>query len=546
MKKLIFFLLFIFVLTAFGGSGSVPRGTLKIYNHWSGKHTPNVYLYMNYSEADNLKFQDKTMDNQTYYKLSPKTNAFSPALITWNSIDSGNLSFCTFSDNTPPSSDDTDTDPVWSMNGKDNLSGFIEFTQLITDKKITCDLSNVDGIGLLCGLGGLPKEQTESGKAGYAKCQTNLIAGIQNLKQNNIPFPNDALIPVKINGTVYNKVIAPGKSPSKPWKDFIGTYYDKVLGINLVLKLSVADNGGVKWTGNQYSSGKIIKGITKKGKPVKIAVELHSTYTLNSKKYNWSVYIVKDVWNRETINKADTDGGLYIRTNYPLPSSVPGFYHDGKQYGVNDRHINWKAVSGSDQPVYCKNVTALLRDLMVGFQLGKVNPEGTSYTSPSDNTPVYKYGGNLYNKFIMDNSDSYGNPYSDNAANGGQVLYNPKSSFSLHILSPNDPDTGKWYQKNKSNSNQAGKYLLGIPSTLGKATVNGNPYTPNGFNSSAADITFSAIGKGKILKVNFINEKIKNPDDWTNSESIEFNSINKGKQTLLALPANLSWAAKEI
>jgi hypothetical protein len=506
---------------------SINAGELIINNMWvetttAGKKpvpAPQMYLYLDPKEPDstNIKLDGKPVPNKKYIKLN--TNRVT---LTWDIMSSGNVSFVVFDKDAIPSNG-----AKWAMEDTYSLGGFIEFSQLPKDKdKITCDLSNVDGVGLLCGLSGLPSSEGE--KAGYNSQQTDFI---KSLKAKFPSLPASGAPTAIINGKPYTKIIAPGKSSgADPWSSIVGDYYGKIIDTDRKITLTITNPDNGNWTGTQVTPAETqtnakANKYSKIGINVPISVVLNGTFkdvTSGAKEYEYNIYITSSAWVKENISKADGHDAVFIRTTNPKLPPIVGDYGtvykrpttDTKYYGYDNMHLNPSVSINSTQPFPIQSLAYAISRLCATFQDGYINPQGTTIVYPA-NTSGKKYGGNPYNDFILANSNSYGQPYSDGQA---QVLYHPLKSFELYILSPTDSTTASYYVKGGGQSGGGGGSCeMGFnPDHYGTVTIDKKNITSNTAFSTTnpATITFSKF-RGKSLNVDFKAKKVENENDWT-------------------------------
>ncbi|MEL7114594.1 MAG: hypothetical protein AAGP08_03230 [Pseudomonadota bacterium] len=414
--------------------------TLTIKNHWTGTGAPKMYLWLEYKAtgSSNVKLDGADMTPEAYHEMTSDQ-----ATLTWDTINAGNLSFVTFKDDTP-------TKGKWSINDATSFGGFIEFTKQASDTAIWADLSNVDGVGLLCGLDGLPSD--EGGKAGFKYDQSTFVT---NLLGEFSALPAAATVAVEISGQSYKKVIAPGKSPADdpdPWNAVLGTYYQEIIGADREIDLVIPNFDNGTWTGKQYKEGKTFTGIGLDDVPM--AIKISATFSPDKStpdtKYTYDVYVAQDKWTVDTISKADAAHAVYVRTDNP---SLPAFtdtsgdrgtmWENGTgtlPYGYNSMGFNPSLSADSTQPFPIQSIAFALSRIAAVIQEGYINPDGGVIAYPSDTSHLY--GGNKYNEWILANSNSYGQPYSDGQA---RVLYRPKDAFTLHILAPDDATTSSYY-----------------------------------------------------------------------------------------------------
>ena len=486
---------------------------LTIHNAWTGNGAPQMYLWLEYKSdgSSRVQLDGVAQKPDQYIKMTGAS-----ATLTWDTINAGNLSFVTFKDNKLPT-DQNGKHVKWAVNDDVSLGGFIEFTQIIDSTTgdrgtIWADLSNVDGVGLLCGLSGLP--ESEGSKAGYKEDQQSFVS---NLLAEFPTLPADARPSVEISGKTYQKVIAPGKSAGDqdPWDAIIGAYYKNIIGKNRNISLTIPNYDNGNWTGKQYANGQKFTGQGFDDIPMAV----HITSTFSSDKtdacihtYTYDIFIAKSKWTADTISKADGSHAVYIRTNNPdLPDFQPVSnppkddpnpwgtkWTDpaGKTYGYDSMGINPILSKDSTQPFPIPALAFAISRICAVIQSGYINDTNNNPIVYPDATSGKKYGGNLYNDWILKNSNSYGQPYSDGQA---QVLYHPPKSFNLFIFSPDATDTGDYYVKQTTPVKPVANYQL---------TIGGG---------AAAAVDKISIGGQTITGDNgafMIPGSVMNPDEW--------------------------------
>lgn len=486
---------------------------LTIHNMWTGDDAPQMYLWLEFKsdKSSGVLLDGVAPATETYIEMTSDT-----ATLTWDTVNAGNLSFVTFKDNKVVTDDDGN-DVKWSINDDATLAGFIEFTQIADDTgtigTIWADLSNVDGVGLLCGLSGLP--ESEGATAGFKDMQTTFVG---DLEAKFPTLPDSAKPTVEIAGTTYTKVIAPGKSggDSEPWADIIGMYYDKIIGVDRDITLTIpnADNGN--WTGKQYGAGTTITGQGLDDVPM--AVHISSTFSSDKSDptiptYTYDVYIAKSVWTSATISKADGSHAVYVRTDnpalpefQPVPNKPDGSPPDDPhqwgtmwsgQYGYDSMGINPVLSTSSTQPYPIPAIAFAISRICAVIQSGYINDANSDPIVYPDDTSGTQYGGNLYNDWILANSNSYGQPYSDGQA---QVLYHPPSAFELFILAPDAADTGSYFVPGGGGTPSSGAVY--------QLTIGG------GADAAVDTLTFGELVITGDNGAFMIPGDVMNPDDW--------------------------------
>lgn len=436
-------------------------GSLKINNLWTGPDAPKMYLWLSYKTSEkpsdtstNVTLDGIKINSDEYVELTKAVSTLS-----WDQIVAGNLGFGAFSD-------DADLDKIltkkikYAIEDEFSFFGFIEFTH-ITNDAMYVDLSNVDGVGLLCGLSGLPTDEAKDGKAGYNSMQTTFASDLLSTFDK---VKNDAIKDITIKAASYKKIVAPGKSPAnikEPWGPVINDYYDKILQKDRAIQLTIpnADNGN--WRGQQLKTAKAYKDV---GINELVAVTLSATFSVDNSNsamtpFKYEVYIAAAKWNADVISQADAQHAVWVRTDNP---NLPGFGDvptidddpnpygklwsgtdaDGKPlYGYDSMHLNVAVSTDSSQPFPLQSLALAISRLCLIIQNGCIKVDGgiLEYPTPEGSS---KEGGNQYNDWILDNSNSYGQPYADGQK---RVLFRPLNSFELDILSPSDANTDSYF-----------------------------------------------------------------------------------------------------
>ena len=146
------------------------------------------------------------------------------------------------------------------------------------------------------------------------------------------------------------------------------------------------------------------------------------------------IYLTTTALNGQTVFRSDSDGGMYIYQNGSL---VAG-----------DQHLNWI----TNPPALGQEVSSVVRNLLTAMNLGQIKyGPGAVYDQSKPRTWQPAYTGeyyNSYNKFIVDNSNSYGMPYSDAAHSKVQYFSSGNATLDLHVLDPSDPSTITYFDGN--------------------------------------------------------------------------------------------------
>ncbi|MEK6260351.1 MAG: hypothetical protein AABP62_17165 [Planctomycetota bacterium] len=419
--------------------------TLVIHNDTA---EPEVWLYMNCASSTGLT----NIVNQKYAQpwKAIKPADMKPLTVTFKNIDSGNLSFGLMG---PGSQGYLDSmQPLFNKPispKSDAFFGFIEFTYLKTDTQATWDLSNVDSVGMLCGM---TCPEFSGGKCcGYnTTSQTDFVTNI--LKASSLDDKSSAYMKCGPK-LAYGKVLSPTLAP-QAYHGVMARYLAQLeaKGINVVLSSDPLQNystcgqqiggpGAVKFTGKFQPAAKVddVDNVI-----LKLAGQDADKTT---------IYLTTTALNGTSAFAADSDGGVYV--------------YQGKTLVGNNVHLNW-GTPCSDIPALPKpvpaalktklalqaQVSSIIRNLITAMNLGEIPyaKEGQTYDQNDPKTWVPAYTGeysNLYNQYVVTHSNSYGMPYSDAAHSKVQYHSGGNSTVQLHLLGAKDPKTATYFNTNK-------------------------------------------------------------------------------------------------
>ena len=373
------------------------------------------------------------------------------------------------------------------------------------------DLTNVDGIGMLCGMTSNDPGLT---KCGYKQPQTQFSSSA--LSASGLTTSSTAWKgcgPKEGKSYKYHKLLGPTLCPdqySSKYTDYLNLLKTNGVKITLYSDDTTKDpdhsGPGLKsssFTG-QFSNPKTIDNV--KNVVLKLTSEPN---------FATELYFTTDALNGNTVVTGNSAKGLYVKK--------------GGDFIAKDVSINWinsGPVSATTRlQAWVDSVSS--RGIICALNCGEIpTTKDSEYDQKDQSTWVpaekTKYG-NPYNNYIVQNSNSYGMAYSDAAHSKVQFLTSNNITVDLYLLAANDPDTSKYYNPDAGKGgNAGGNYEMGIPPELGKkATVDGQqvdsnqPFNPK---KNPSIITFPTFSSAE-LKVDFKAQKIVNPKDWQNANA---------------------------
>ena len=409
---------------------------------------PDVWLYMNCAASTDLKNLVNQQYKQPWKNIKPAD--MKPHTVTFTNINSGNLSFGLMGPGSQGYLDSTQAlfnKPVSPQS--DSFFGFIEFTYLSTDTQATWDLSNVDAVGMLCGL---TCPEFSGGKCcGYnTTSQTEFVTNILKASGLDDNSPAYKKCGPKLE---YGKVLSPTLAP-QAYNNVMAKYLAQLeaMGINVVLSSDPLQNystcgqsiGGpaaVKFTGKFQPAAKV-DGVDN------VILKLAGQDADKT-----AIYLTTTALNGTSAFAADSDGGVYV--------------YQGKNLVGNNVHLNWGTtcadIPAPPKPVPAAlktklalqaQVSSIIRNLITAMNLGEIpyTKPGQTYDQNDPKTWVPAYTGeysNLYNQYVVTHSNSYGMPYSDAAHSKVQYHSSGNSTVQLHLLGAKDPKTATYFNTNK-------------------------------------------------------------------------------------------------
>lgn len=488
---------FIFIFLTFE---CFARITINIHNE-TGDSRAFLYLNTPAGSVKGLSGSDQDFNAQIYKQ--PFLNGNNEYQISFDSIDSGNLNFGLLGPESEASDAFRNNKSISTTS--DAYTGFIEFSYLPPgngDKgKVYWDLSNVDQLGMLCGL-----KSNDPGliKAGYNKDGNSFTkALLDKLAEEEVDVKS---IAVNCGPDLkYIKLLGPTIRP-EAYSEMYNRYLDNLTAgeVNVTLwsdALPVAGSSYRSWKDNDWQSSEFT-GHFSPPADVNVGDVLIKDVILQltNDLYNTRIYLTKSALSGKSIVSGDSDGGMYVTCNDEIinDSSVSPALNSANV------HLNWVGNSPAETYRFQAWVDSVTRELLVALNCGRIAVTPGAYYSQKDEYTwvpekdrVYE---NPYNQYIVANSNSYGMSYSDGAGGKVQYLTGPDVVVDLYLLGPDNQDTSKYYDSSDQSYNGPTQYevAFGFGSTVDKVEIDGKTVIQDS-NSSLIYWIPNDISRGKWI-----------------------------------------------
>lgn len=420
--------------------------------------SPDLYLFFNYLDNDTTSGVTN-FANLTYYQpWQDGTLALDePYICSFDWINSGTFWYLITNktgaqtiQNYPNTSMGT-ADPNW-------VGGFFELTSLKADNEVYFDITNVDQVGLMCGI-----KFSDGGKCGYGQEAAEFISGLVNAC--SLPTGTNAVVSVNgTDGTTYNKLWGPTvPNVTSQYSQACETYLAAIQANNTGITIASDSTMGSPHGGTQLPS------FTFKGQFGQPASLPDSSGTLNiddvilwleaddctAKGDKTYIFFTADAINGGTIMSGSSTGGMYVYPafEYADPTN-PGTIDKGGW--ANDVSLNWTASGANavaDTTCFQAMISSVGRDLITALNLAYIGITAQTNAFVYGNTSTYADSAtqaayiNQWNKYITSNSDSYGMAYSDGAHEKVQFHPPVDGTIDCYILGQYDPDTANYWSK---------------------------------------------------------------------------------------------------
>lgn len=360
---------------------------------------------------------------------------------------------------------------------KNWVGGFFELTSLERDNYVYFDITNVDAMGLACGI-----KFSDDEHCGYGHSAMDMISGLETA----CDVPDTSAAIVKITGTdgvTYKKLWGPTvEAAGDVYTALYKTYLDKIKANGTTMTFNADSTMGSTHGGTQLPSFKFTGGF---GQPATIPsgtslqasdVVMYFTATdCPTAGETTTIYFTADAINPLAITSGNSAKGMYVHKAFE--------YGDGWTPDPNDPDntakgtpiiksadwaenvsLNWTATgihAVAETTCFQAMISSVGRDLVTALNLGYIGitaehnafiyKEESTYASAETQATYI----NPWNQYITDNSDSYGMAYSDGTH--AKVQFHPPvtGTINCHILKQDDANTGTYWSKSTSVSEPA-------------------------------------------------------------------------------------------
>ncbi len=341
---------------------------------------------------------------------------------------------------------------------KNWVGGFFELTSLESDQKVYFDITNVDQVGLFCGI-----KFSDGKKCGYGTPTKEFITGLESA----CSLKSGTSAKVKLKGTDgvdYTKLWGP--TVPEVTSQYSQSYNDYLTAIKanctalIINSDSTQDSnhGGTKlspftFTGAFGEPDTLPAGSSSlKKSDVILWFKADDCTSAGTTTY---IFFTKEAINGGTIVSGNSASGMYVYPAFEYADPInPGTIKKGGW--AENVSLNWTATGLNavpDTTCFQAMISSVGRDLVTALNLGYIGVTEAHNNFNYNDTTTYaseatqlKYI-NQWNKYITDNSDSYGMAYSDGTH--AKVQFHPPvdGSIDCHILKQNDPDTKDYWSK---------------------------------------------------------------------------------------------------
>jgi hypothetical protein len=438
---------------------------INIYNKTGNK---DLYLFFDYATSGSTKVTG--FSNLTYIQpwASGKKKLTEPHECSFEYLNSGTFWYIITNEtgastikNNPSIAMGT-ADPNW-------VGGFFELSRIAPTpeqkkEKITpipyLDVTNVDQIGLFCGMEFPEINAVNLGRCGYGKTADGMISGIINACN----LGDDTSAKVTIKGT-------DGKTYSKLWGPTVANVADQYNKIYAEYIKEINANGTVlnilsDVTKGSPHAGTQLEAFSFKGEFGEPSFDLPSGCPISKSdivawfkgKENGKtpaddsetyIFLTEDGLNPNTIASGNSSGGMYVYPafEYADPKDQTKIKKGGWAENVS---LNWTATGDkavSETTCFQAAISSVIRNLIISMNKGYIGvtsgKENFTYGDPStyaseENQQKYL---NEWNNYITDNSDSYGMAYSDGAK--AKVQFHPTAdgTINCYVFAQDDKET---------------------------------------------------------------------------------------------------------
>ena len=351
-------------------------------------------------------------------------------------------------------------DPNW-------VGGFAELSYLSGTTESYFDVTNVDQVGLMCGVEFLESTGNPTGKTcGYGHTANDFIEGLA--KACNLPSGTSAKVSItNKQGNSYTKLWGPTvpqvtSQYNKTYDDYINKLTSNGTSITIQSDSTIGSpHGGTQLDAHtfvgQFGQPSFDMPSDSVIKKSDVVLWFKCTEPFDSKKKEETTYIfvTKDGMNGGTIMSGSSAGGMYV---YPaFEYADPKDQSTIKKGGwANDVSLNWTATGANavaDTTCFQALISSVIRDLITALNLGYIgiSSDKKDFTYRDNNTYASaatqaKYT-NEWNEYITNNSDSYGMAYSDGTHAKVQFHPDVNGGLNCYIFGQDDKNTTHYWSK---------------------------------------------------------------------------------------------------
>jgi hypothetical protein len=434
---------------------------INIYNKTGNK---DLYLFLDYAESGTTNM---TVDNMTYIQPWKGDNLNTldlkdPFPLSFDYLNSGTFWYI-ITDEAGAATIKEKPHTAMGTGVPNWVGGFFELSYVEGATEAYFDVTNVDQVGLFCGVNFLDEKGVATGHAGYGKTADDMIAGLITACK----LSADTSAKYTINGTdgkTYTNLLGPTQPSvssqyNAGYKDYINAIAANSTKITINSDSTISNtvtHGGTQlksfeFTGYFGQPDSMPKGATIDASEVVLYFKCTEEINPNKKGEDTYIYFTEEAINSGTIASGNSTGGMYV---YPaFEYTDPNAKDPAKiQKGgwANNVSLNWTAIG----PNAVKNTTCFMamissvgRDVVTAMNLGLigVTKEKNAFTYKDSSTYATqatqdKYV-NQWNKYITSNSDSYGMAYSDGTS--AKVLFHPSPNGTIdcYVFGQSDKTT---------------------------------------------------------------------------------------------------------
>lgn len=438
---------------------------INIYNKTGNK---DLYLFFDYADSGSTGITG--FSNLTYIQpwASGTKKLTEPHAMSFDYLNSGTFWYIIANEtgastitNYPNTTMGT-ADPNW-------VGGFFELSRIAPTKEQKkegiipmpyLDVTNVDQVGLFCGMEFPEIGATNPGRCGYGKTADGMISGI--IDACNLGADTPAKI--TITGT-------DNKSYSKLWGPTVASVASEYIKIYTEYIKEIKTNGTVlnilsDVTKGSPHAGTQLEAFSFQGEFGAPSFDLPTGCTIaKSDIVAWFkgkengknpadpdetyIFLTEDGLNADTIASGNSAGGMYI---YPaFEYADPQDQKTIKKGGwANNVSLNWTATGDkavSETTCFQAAMSSVIRNLIISMNKGYIGVTSKTKNFTYNDQSTYASEANQqkylneWNNYITDNSDSYGMAYSDGAK--AKVQFHPTADGTIdcYVFSQDDKDT---------------------------------------------------------------------------------------------------------